>query len=93
MESRLFAGGGDAGGRLDILQIDEGMGELHVRFVASCANYPYSLLSMEQIVKPTLLSIPGIQRVTHRARAREHELESARLGVSGHAGAAAVAEI
>jgi Fe-S cluster biogenesis protein NfuA len=80
------------GGRLDILHIDEGIGELHVRFVGSCANCPYSLLSMEQIVKPTLLAIPGIQRVTHRARAREHELEGARLGVSGHVATAALAE-
>ena len=77
------------GGRLDILRIDEGIGELHVRFVGSCANCPYSLLSMEQIVKPTLLAIPGIQRVTHRARAREHELEGARLGGSGHIAAEA----
>ncbi len=52
---------------------------ISVRFVGSCANCPYSLLSMEQIVKPTLLAIPGIQRVTHRARAREHEVEAARI--------------
>lgn len=66
------------GGRLDILGIDEYLGELRVRFVGSCANCPYSLLSMEQIVKPTLLAIPGIQRVTHRAKARDRELEDAR---------------
>lgn len=66
------------GGRLDILGIDEHLGELRVRFVGSCANCPYSLLSMEQIVKPTLLAIPGIQRVTHRAKARDRELEDAR---------------
>lgn len=71
------------GGRLDILGIDEGIGHLDVRFVGSCANCSYSLLSMEQIVKPTLLAIPGIQRVTHRARARDHEVESARLRVPG----------
>lgn len=63
------------GGRLDILEIDEGIGELRIRFVGSCANCPYSLLSMEQIVKPTLLAIPGIQRVVHRAKPREGELE------------------
>jgi len=62
------------GGRLDILGMDEAIGELFVRFVGSCANCPYSLLSMEQIVKPTLLAIPGIQRVSHRAKAREHEV-------------------
>lgn len=67
------------GGRLDVLNIDEGVGELTVRFVGSCANCPYSLLSMEQIVKPTLLAIPGIQRVTHRAKAREHELGAGNL--------------
>lgn len=66
------------GGRLDVLEIDEGIGELRVRFVGSCANCPYSLLSMEQIVKPTLLAIPGIQRVTHRAKARDRELEDAK---------------
>ena len=64
------------GGRLDILGIDEAVGELQVRFVGSCANCPYSLLSMEQIVKPTLLMIPGIQRVVHRAKARAVELQS-----------------
>jgi Fe-S cluster biogenesis protein NfuA len=45
-----------------------------VRFVGSCANCPYSLLSMEQIVKPTLLAIPGVQRVVPRAKARNSEL-------------------
>ncbi len=67
------------GGRLDILGIDEPVGELQVRFVGSCANCPYSLLSMEQIVKPTLLAIPGIQRVVHRAKARESELAAPQL--------------
>lgn len=62
------------GGRLDILSIDEPVGELRVRFVGSCANCPYSLLSMEQIVKPTLMAIPGVQRVVHRAKARTSEL-------------------
>ena len=69
------------GGRLDILDLNESTGELSVRFVGSCSNCPYSLLSMEQIVKPTLLAIPGIQRVTHRARARDHEVEAARLRI------------
>lgn len=63
------------GGRLDILEIDEPIGELRIRFVGSCANCPYSLLSMEQIVKPTLLAIPGIQRVVHRAKPRDREVE------------------
>lgn len=62
------------GGRLDVLDIDESTGELRVRFVGSCANCPYSLLSMEQIVKPTLLAVPGVERVTHRAKARHKEL-------------------
>jgi Fe-S cluster biogenesis protein NfuA len=64
------------GGRLDVLEIDENNGELRVRFVGSCANCPYSLLSMEQIVKPTLLAIPGIQLVTHRAKPRDMEVTS-----------------
>ncbi|WP_417515283.1 molybdopterin-dependent oxidoreductase [Minwuia sp.] len=62
------------GGRLDVLEIDEPIGELRIRFVGSCANCPYSLLSMEQIVKPTLLAIPGIQRVVHRAKPRDREV-------------------
>ncbi|MFK7859536.1 MAG: molybdopterin-dependent oxidoreductase [Granulosicoccus sp.] len=67
------------GGRLDILDLDENEGELQVRFVGSCANCPYSLLSMEQIVKPTLMAIPGIERVVHRAKARNHDLQAANL--------------
>ena len=57
-----------------MLEIDEAQGELRVRFVGSCANCPYSLLSMERIVKPTLLAIPGIESVVHRARAKQAEL-------------------
>ncbi|HND29578.1 MAG TPA: molybdopterin-dependent oxidoreductase, partial [Myxococcota bacterium] len=53
------------GGKLDILHIDEAAGEISVRFVGSCANCPYSLLSMEQTVKPSLLAIRGVQRVVH----------------------------
>jgi anaerobic selenocysteine-containing dehydrogenase/Fe-S cluster biogenesis protein NfuA len=71
------------GGRLDILSLDEDAGELHVRFVGSCANCPYSLLSMEQIVKPTLLAIPGLRRVVHRAKARNHELQSMHITEDG----------
>lgn len=66
------------GGRLEILGLDEAAGELQVRFVGSCANCPYSLLSMEQLVKPTLLQIPGIQTVRHRAKMRTSELKQAR---------------
>ncbi|MFK7994302.1 MAG: molybdopterin-dependent oxidoreductase [Granulosicoccus sp.] len=73
------------GGRLDILGLDEETGELQVRFVGSCANCPYSLLSMEQIVKPTLLAIPGIKQVVHRAKARNHDLQAAH--VASHSGA------
>ena len=62
------------GGKLEILSLDEATGALRIRFVGSCANCPYSLLSMEQIVKPTLLSIPGIRDVQHRARMRKSEL-------------------
>lgn len=64
------------GGQLEIVGIDEQAGEIQVRFVGSCANCPYSLLSMEQIVNPTLLRVPGVQRVVHRARMRDRELEA-----------------
>ncbi len=64
------------GGKLEILELDEPTGTLRIRFVGSCANCPYSLLSMEQLVKPTLLEIPGIRVVQHRARMRKSELEA-----------------
>ena len=67
------------GGKLDILDIDEASGELSVRFVGSCANCPYSLLSMEQLVKPSLLAISGVTKVSHRAQMRQSELERAKL--------------
>ncbi len=63
------------GGRLEILELDEAAGALRVRFVGSCANCPYSLLSMEQLVKPTLMDIPGIRSVHHRARMRKSEVK------------------
>lgn len=68
------------GGRLDVLEVDEERREVVVRFVGSCANCPYSLLSMEQLVNPSLLAIEGIDRVTHRALARDSELKKAREG-------------
>ena len=63
------------GGRLDIVAIHED-GDIDVRFVGSCANCPYSLLSMEQIVKPTMMRIPGVRTVRHRARLRDGELRA-----------------
>jgi Fe-S cluster biogenesis protein NfuA len=66
------------GGRLEILGIDEASGELSVRFVGSCANCPYSLLSMEQLVKPSLLAISGVTKVSHRAQMPQYELERCR---------------
>ena len=66
------------GGRLEILGIDEASGELSIRFVGSCANCPYSLLSMEQLVKPSLLAISGVTRVSHRAQMPKYELERSR---------------
>lgn len=62
------------GGRLEIVDVNETTGELDVRFVGSCANCPYSLLSMEQLVKPSLLTIAGVSRVSHRAKPRDSEL-------------------
>ncbi|MCB9743828.1 MAG: molybdopterin-dependent oxidoreductase [Alphaproteobacteria bacterium] len=65
------------GGHLDLLDVDEAEGEVSIRFVGSCANCPYSLLSMEQLVKPTLLAVPGVRSVRHRARFRRSELAAA----------------
>ncbi|MCB9745993.1 MAG: molybdopterin-dependent oxidoreductase [Alphaproteobacteria bacterium] len=65
------------GGRLDLLGVDEASGEVTIRFVGSCANCPYSMLSMEQLVKPTLLGVPGVQRVRHRGKFRRSELGEA----------------
>lgn len=73
------------GGKLEILSLDEGTGTLRIRFVGSCANCPYSLLSMEQLVKPTLLEIPGIRVVQHRARMRQSELDALGEAVAGPA--------
>ncbi|MCB9763724.1 MAG: molybdopterin-dependent oxidoreductase [Alphaproteobacteria bacterium] len=64
------------GGRLDILDVDEAAGRVEIRFVGSCANCPYSLLSMEQLVKPSLLAIPGVEAVVHRAKMRRSELKT-----------------
>ncbi len=61
------------GGKLEILNIDEDSGEVVIRFVGSCANCPYSLLSMENIVKPSLLGVRGVSEVIHRSRVRETE--------------------
>jgi Fe-S cluster biogenesis protein NfuA len=71
------------GGRLDILGIDESSGELSVRFVGSCSNCPYSLLSMEQLVKPSLLAINGVTKVSHRARMLQSELDGAKVQRDG----------
>ncbi|MBX2879215.1 MAG: molybdopterin-dependent oxidoreductase [Granulosicoccus sp.] len=62
------------GGRLEIINLDHSRGELRVRFVGSCANCPYSLLSMEQIVVPSLMAIPGINSVRHRAKPKPNEI-------------------
>jgi hypothetical protein len=56
---------------------DEVTGELSVRFVGSCSNCPYSLLSMDQLVKPSLLAISGVTKVSHRARMLQSELKRA----------------
>jgi len=64
------------GGKLEVLDINEEKGEVVIRFVGSCANCPYSLLSMENIVKPSLLSVRGVTHVVHRARVRAAELNA-----------------
>ena len=58
------------GGNVDLLGFDANSGEVTVRFVGSCANCPSSILSVETLVKPPLLNIPGVHRVTHRTRLR-----------------------
>ena len=71
------------GGRIDILGIDEASGEVSVRLVGSCSNCPYSLLSMEQLVKPSLLAIRGVTKVSHRGRMLQSEIERAKLQADG----------
>jgi Fe-S cluster biogenesis protein NfuA len=63
------------GGRIDLVGFDEASGEVSVRFVGSCANCPCSMLSLETLVAPPLLNIPGVTRVLHRGRLRSGELE------------------
>jgi len=58
------------GGNVDLLGFDPNSGEVTVRFVGSCANCPSSILSVETLVKPPLLNIPGVHRVVHRTRLR-----------------------
>ncbi|GAB4547065.1 MAG: hypothetical protein Tsb0014_41690 [Pleurocapsa sp.] len=62
------------GGMLELLNFDEIKGEVTVRFLGSCANCPSSLLSVETIVKPPLLSIPGVHYVIHRTHLKNQEL-------------------
>ena len=61
------------GGMLELLNVDENRGEVTVRFLGSCANCPSSLLSVETIVKPPLLNIPGIHQVIHRTHVKAKE--------------------
>ncbi len=62
------------GGMLELLNFDEDLGEVTVRFLGSCANCPSSLLSVETIVKPPLLNIPGVYYVRHRTHVKAKEL-------------------
>ncbi len=66
------------GGRLEILDVNEDTGEVSLRLVGSCANCPYSLLSMEQLVKPSLLAVNGVKSVSHRAQMQQYELDRAK---------------
>jgi Fe-S cluster biogenesis protein NfuA len=61
------------GGAVDYLGFDPARGEVSVRFLGSCANCPASILSVETLVKPPLLNIPGVHRVTHRTRLRKDD--------------------
>lgn len=62
------------GGKLDLLHFDEATGQVTVRFAGSCTNWPASMLTVETLVKPPLLSIPGVYRVEHRVFLRPREL-------------------
>lgn len=61
------------GGMLELLDFNGDLGEVTVRFLGSCANCPSSLLSVETIVKPPLLNIPGVHHVIHRTRVHQKE--------------------
>jgi Fe-S cluster biogenesis protein NfuA len=61
------------GGRIEFIDFNAADGEVSVRFLGSCANCPYSMLSLETLVIPPLLSIPGVTRVSHRGFLREGE--------------------
>ncbi len=65
------------GGRLELLNFDAALGEVTVRFLGSCANCPSSLLSVETIVKPPLLNIPGVHHVIHRTYVKPKEVKQA----------------
>ncbi|MGK7929597.1 MAG: NifU family protein, partial [Spirulina sp.] len=62
------------GGKLELLNFDARVGEVTVRFLGSCANCPSSILSVETLVKPPLLNIPGVCRVVHRTHLRPDEI-------------------
>ncbi|MGB7414236.1 MAG: NifU family protein, partial [Thermosynechococcaceae cyanobacterium] len=64
------------GGMIELLNFDGERGEVTVRFLGSCANCPSSLLSVETIVKPPLLSIPGVYHVVHRTHLQAKELQA-----------------
>jgi Fe-S cluster biogenesis protein NfuA len=78
------------GGRIELLGVDESQGEVTVRFMGSCANCPYSMLSLESIVHPALLGIPGVEFVRHRGLVKRTEFERIAPG-SCHKPAASLA--
>ncbi len=61
------------GGRVELLDIEPETGKVTVRFLGSCANCPASILSVETIVKPPLLNIPGVNEVVHRTQLRTRD--------------------
>ncbi|MEO1389010.1 MAG: molybdopterin-dependent oxidoreductase [Cyanobacteria bacterium J06634_6] len=62
------------GGKIELMNFDAAQGEVTVRFLGSCANCPSSILSVETIVKPPLLSIPGVYKVRHRTHLQTREI-------------------
>lgn len=55
------------GGSIDLINFDEASGQVDVRFLGSCANCPCSILSLETVVIPPLMKIPGVTGVSHRS--------------------------
>lgn len=63
------------GGKIEYLGFDNQTGKVSVEFLGSCANCPCSMLSLETLVVPPLMKIPGVLGVEHRGHLKEGELQ------------------